>query len=66
MTTRIGRTLDGERMFYETWDQYECVSRASSLESARRGCLNDVGRLLTVFDLSGRIAALYRDGKEVN
>lgn len=61
----IGRTADGGRRFYETWDQHECTSRASSLESARRGCHNDVGRLLTIFDLTGRVAALYRDGKEI-
>ena len=53
------------RTSYETWDARECVSRDSSLLAAKRGCLNDFGRLLTVYDLDGRIAALYRDGKEI-
>lgn len=50
---------------WETWDDRECVSRDNTLLAARRGCLNDEGRLLTIFDLQGRIAALYRDGREV-
>jgi hypothetical protein len=61
----VNTTTTAPRAFWETWDDRECVSRASSLESARRGCLNDVGRLLTIFDLEGRISALYRDGKEI-
>lgn len=40
------------------------VGRAGSFEEARRGCLNDRGRTLTIHDPTGRIAAIFRDGRE--
>jgi hypothetical protein len=40
------------------------IGRHADLESCRRGCLNDRGRLLIIHDPIGRIAALYRDGRE--
>ncbi len=48
---------------WEVRDSRERVGRHDSFESARRACLNDMGRLLTIYDPSGRIAALYRNGQ---
>jgi hypothetical protein len=44
----------------------EVVGVDCALESARRGCLNDMGRTLTIRDPIGRIAAIFRDGRDVN
>jgi len=42
------------------------VGRAASFEEACRGCLNDRGRTLTIHDPIGRIAARFRDGREID
>lgn len=55
----------GTRTCWEIWDARECVSRNSTEIDARRGCYNDSGRTLTVFDPTGRIVAMYRDGREL-
>ena len=44
----------------------EIVGRDSSFELARRGCLNDLGRTLNIHDPIGRIAAIYRDGRDIS
>ena len=70
MTTDTGRTKPhmtgvAKTGGWEVWDYRECVGHDSSYEAAVRGCLNDTGRLLTIIDPIGRIAALYRDGREI-
>jgi len=47
-------------------DSREIVGTAASLAEAERGCLNDMGRLLTIHDPIGRVRAMYRDGRELN
>lgn len=44
----------------------EIVGRSASFESARRGCLNDTGRTIVVHNPTGRIAAIYRDGRDIS
>lgn len=44
----------------------EIVGRSASFESARRGCLNDMGRTIVIHDPIGRIAAIYRDGRDIS
>ena len=39
------------------------VGRHRSWDAAWRACRNDGGRLLTIYDPTGRIAALVRDGR---
>jgi len=41
------------------------VGRAASYHEAMRGCLNDYGRTLIIHDPIGRIAAIMRDGREL-
>jgi hypothetical protein len=47
-------------------DQREIVGTAASLKEAARGCLNDMGRTLTIHDPIGRVRAMYRDGRELD
>lgn len=42
------------------------VGRAASFEEAARGCQNDRGRTLLIHDPTGRLAARYRDGRDLD
>jgi hypothetical protein len=60
------------RAAFEVWDNRtgsihgpECVSRHAFLDEAERSCLNDRGRLLTIYDGMDRVAGMFRDGKRV-
>lgn len=44
----------------------EIVGRAADFGAARRGCQNDMGRTLIIHDPIGRIAAIYRDGRDIS
>lgn len=46
---------------FEVWDRRECTSRHAFEDEARRSCLNDRGRLLTIY-AGDQIVAMYRDG----
>lgn len=55
---------------FEVWtngpgNHTECVGRHHTIHDAQRACRNDMGRLLTILDHMGRIAGLYRDGREI-
>jgi hypothetical protein len=56
-------------MTYSAWtvsDSREIVGTAASLAEAKRGCQNDMGRTLLIHDPLGRIAAMYRDGRDIS
>jgi hypothetical protein len=52
---------------FEVWDQKrgERTSCAATEAEARKGCLNDWGRLLTITTGDGFFVTSYRDGKEL-
>jgi len=53
-------------MSFETWDikRGERTSTAATEAEARAACLNDRGRLLTIY-AGDQIVASYRDGKGI-
>lgn len=53
-------------MSFETWDikRGERTSTAATEEEARRACMNDRGRLLTIY-IGDQIVASYRDGRDI-
>jgi hypothetical protein len=44
----------------------EIVGTSASWESARRACLGDMGRTILIHDPIGRIAAIFRDGRDIS
>lgn len=51
---------------FETWDlrRMERTSTAATEAEARRACMNDRGRLLTIY-VGDQIVASYRDGHDI-